>query len=138
MTKLEEMLIRHEGIRMQPYTDSVGKLTIGVGRNLTDVGISEDEAKDMLRADIWRAQKTLERVLPEAWALTEARRDALINMAFNMGEGRLRGFKKMIAAIKVHDYDEAARQALDSKWAQQVGARAHELATIIKTGAYFK
>lgn len=138
MTNLEKLLIKHEGIRLKPYLDSVGKLTIGVGRNLDDVGISEDEALDMLREDIFQARKIVDALVPNAWALSEARRDALINMAFNLGGPRFSSFKKMIAAVNRQDFDEAARQALDSKWASQVGARAHELATMLKTGEYFK
>lgn len=138
MTKLEEMLVRHEGMRLKPYLDTVGKLTIGVGRNLDDVGIHENEALDMLREDIFQAKKVVDALIPGAWALSEARRDALINMAFNLGAPRFRSFKRMVDAVNRQDFDEAARQALDSKWAQQVGARAHELATMLKTGEYFK
>lgn len=138
MTNLEKLLIKHEGMRLKPYVDTVGKTSIGVGRNLDDVGIHENEALDMLREDIFQAKKVVDAEIPGAWALSEARRDALINMAFNLGAPRFRSFKKMIAAVNRQDFEEAARQALDSKWAQQVGARAHELATMILTGDYFK
>jgi lysozyme len=55
-------------------------------------------------------------------------------MAFNLGAQRLRGFAKMIKALASAQYDEAARQALESKWARQVGARAERIAAMIREG----
>lgn len=136
MTRLVKMLVRHEGLRLKPYLDSVGKLTIGVGRNLDDVGISEDEALHMLRNDLATAQAAVSKALPFLWTLSEARSDALIDMALNLGEPRFRGFKKMIAAIERRDFEAAAREMLDSKWARQVGARSQELAEMVRTGSY--
>ena len=133
--RLKGMLIRHEGLRLKPYRDSVGKLTIGVGRNLDDIGISEDEAFYLLENDIRRAEETaaecaaLYGVVFES--LPEDARLVLVNMAFNLGY-RIGGFKKMFAALKAGDYEEAAREMLDSRWARQVGERARELSEIMK------
>lgn len=52
ITVLKDMLIRHEGLKLKPYRDTVGKLTIGAGRNLNDLGISEREAMFLLDNDI--------------------------------------------------------------------------------------
>lgn len=133
---LKEQLVRHEALKLMPYRDSVGKLTIGVGRNLDDVGISKDEALVLLDHDIDRARADLARALPWTNDLDPVRRDALTNMVFNMGIGRVRLFDKMLAALKAGDWIEAAQQALDSKWAAQVGSRSHELARQFITGAY--
>ena len=131
------MLIRHEGLRLKPYNDTVGKLTIGVGRNLDDVGISEREAMVLLSSDILQAKTSAAKIFwPEFESLNEARQSALIDMAFNLGEGKLRGFKSMIAAIKNGDFDSAAFHALDSKWATQVGHRANEIAEMLRTGEW--
>lgn len=133
MTKLEQQLIKHEGLRLQPYLDTVGKWTIGVGRNLSDNGISESEALLMLRNDIATAEREL---MSQSWfnALDAVRKDVMINMCFNIGLTRLLGFKNMIAALTVHDYDKAATEMLDSKWARQVGNRAIELSNIMRSG----
>ena len=133
---LKEQLVRHEGLRLKPYRDSVGLLTIGVGRNLDDVGISESEALVLLDHDIDRARADLARAFPWTQNLDPVRRDALTNMCFNIGIGRLRGFAKMLAALQAGNWVEAAEQALDSKWAVQVGSRSHELAKQFITGAY--
>lgn len=125
-------LKRDEGLRLKPYRDSVGKLTIGYGRNLDDMGITEDEAEALLDRDIERAAADLDRALPWWSALPEPRRRGLLNMAFNLGMPRLRGFKKMLAALQAGDGRRAAKEALDSKWARQVGARAERIAALYR------
>ena len=139
MNSLQKMLIRHEGLRLKPYRDTVGKLTIGVGRNLDDVGISEQEALFMLEVDIDRCSaqvlKYIKQNCPDL-TITFARHAALVDMCFNMGMPRLRKFKRMLAAIEKGDWDTAALEALNSKWADQVGARAKEIAEMLRTGEY--
>ncbi len=132
--KLEDTLIRHEGLRLKPYFDTVGKLTIGVGRNLDDVGISEDEAIYMLHADIGRVRVQLAQTFTWYLGLNTARKDVVINMVFNLGLGRFKRFKKTIAAIEVLNWDLAAKEMLKSKWAKQVGRRATELARMMRSG----
>ena len=127
MMDLEESIMLHEGLRLKPYKDSVGKLTIGYGRNLDDMGISEGEAEFMLLEDITRASTAVRQF---SWArkLDHIRADVVTEMVFNMGLPRVLGFKKMIQALREDDYEEAAVQMLDSKWATQVGQRAITLA----------
>lgn len=133
--ELRAMLIRQEGLRLKPYVDSVGKTSIGVGRNLTDNGILESEAYAMLDNDI--AMHTAEAVkLPVFANLDSVRQDVLIDMVFNMGLPRVLGFKHMLAALAAKDWDGAADQMLESKWATQVGNRARELAQMVRTGTY--
>ena len=115
-------------------SDTVGKLTIGVGRNLDDVGISESEAETMLRSDIARSESDLDRTQPFWRTLNDARQEALANMCFNMGITRLLKFRRMWGALMANDFNTAADEALDSRWARQVGARADELAEQIRTG----
>lgn len=133
---LIDQLIRDEGVRLKPYKDSVGKLTIGVGRNLDDVGINELEAEWLLSHDILRAELALEEHLPWTKDLDEVRKAALINMAFNMGIAGLLTFKNTLQAIQEARYDDAANQMLESKWATQVGPRAHRLALQIQSGEW--
>ena len=126
-------LKRDEGFRSKPYKDTVGKLTIGYGRNLDDVGISKREALELLRYDVFVANREL---LSFPWydGLTSCRKRALLNMMYNLGFTRFNKFKKMIKAFKVGDYPLAADEALDSKWATQVGARAERIANLIRGG----
>lgn len=128
---LREQLIRHEGIRLRPYRDTLGWLTIGVGRNLESVGISRDEAMLMLDNDILRVQTEVVKALPWTVSLDRPRCDVLLNMAFNLGTAGLLKFAKMLAAVEAGEYATAAKEMLDSKWATQVGARAEELAAIM-------
>lgn len=133
---LIDQLKRDEGIRFKPYRDSVGKLTIGVGRNLDDVGINELEAEWLLSHDIDRATTTLTEHIPWAKDLDEVRRAVLVNMTFNMGIAGLLQFKNTLADIQAGKYDDAADKMLESKWAEQVGPRAHRLAIQMKTGCW--
>lgn len=136
MDQLTAQLKRHEGYRSKPYLCSAGKLTIGYGRNLDDVGVSRSEAFELLRQDIARARWDVEKNIACANKLNIPRQDVLINMCFNMGIYNLLLFKKMIAALEKRDYDEAAKQMLNSRWATQVGYRAVELAEQMRTGRY--
>ena len=131
---LEEQLLRHEGYRQFPYKCSANKMTVAIGRNLDDRGISKDEAMYLLHNDIVICNQELNLVYPIIKVLSQERHNVLVNMCFNMGIKRLGQFKKMWAALHVGDYEEASKQMLDSKWAGQVGKRADELAEIMKEG----
>lgn len=131
---LAEQLIRDEGIRLFPYRDTMGKLTIGVGRNLDDVGITIAEARYLLDNDIVRAAAAVLARVPMSHRVDDIRRAVLVNMAFNMGIKGLMGFTKMLAAVEAGDWDTAAQEMRNSKWATQVGDRAERLAVQMQTG----
>jgi len=131
---LTEQLIRHEGYRQFPYKDSEGIWTVAIGRNLQDVGVSESEARYLLQQDIAVAWDALQRNHPIVNMLSSVRQDVLTNMCFNMGISRLNGFKKMWAAIDRTDFESAAAEMMDSKWAGQVGGRSEELASQMREG----
>lgn len=130
---LRSQLERHEGLRLKPYRDTVGKLTIGYGRNLEDVGISRDEADFMLDNDIDQVERQLETV-DEYQSLCPCRQTVIANMAFNMGFAGVMEFKNMWAAIGRKDWSRASKEMLDSHWSRQVGSRAVELSEIMRTG----
>lgn len=132
---LRTLLESHEGRRAFPYRDTVGKLTIGVGRNLTDRGLAEDEIDLLLANDIAIAAETCGEIFGPAFAAFPApRRHALISMAFNVGGPRLAAFRRMRAAITAGQWDAAASEALDSRWARQTGRRANEIAVMLRRG----
>lgn len=133
MTDIEliQMIKRHEGVRLRPYHCSAGRLTIGVGRNIQDNGISEDEAEMLLLNDVQTCKKLANKYFPWYKKLNSDRQAVIINMMFNLGFARFKYFKKMIAAIELGDYKEASIQMLDSRWANQVGQRAIELSEIM-------
>ena len=129
---LKETLIKHEALKLKPYKDSLGILTIGVGHNL-ERGISEAAAMFILDEDIADARREAQQF---AWFyyLNDVRQNVVINMVFNIGITRFKGFKKMIAALDKGYFPLAANEMLDSKWASQVGSRATELAKIMEIG----
>ena len=134
MDKMIEQLVDHEGLELHPYEDSLGILTIGVGRNLEERGISEDEAFYLLGNDIEIIWDELIKQHPIVEDLDDQRQMILLDMAFNMGVPRLGKFKKMWAAIEDGDMIEASKQALDYRWADQVGRRAERLAERLTSG----
>ncbi len=131
---LRQQIIRDEGLRLVPYTDTVGRLSIGYGRNLTDVGISQVEASSLLDNDLTRAVSDLQRTFPFVTELDSTRFVVLACLSFNLGIGRLSKFVKMWAAIRRHDYETAAMEMMESHWAEQVGARATRLAESMRSG----
>jgi len=133
MKEMVKQLELHEGLRLKPYYDTVDKLTIGIGRNLEDTGISKAEASFMLQNDLIRIIAELDEQMPWWRELTENRRRILVDMAFNLGTFGLSQFRDMLAATKVGDFDGASKEMLDSKWAKQVGSRAERLAKAMKT-----
>ena len=136
ITNLKDQLLRDEELRLKPYTDSVGKLTIGVGRNLTDKGISLQEAQLMRDNDIADATADLQTALPWTATLDDVRLGAMRNMTFNLGIGGLLEFHDFLGKMQRGDFPGAAGAMLDSLWARQVGARATRLSMQIQEGTW--
>lgn len=135
---LRELLIEDEGLRLKPYRCTEGKLTIGVGRNLEDVGITREEAMMLLDHDITRATNAAADVVGRDvfGSLNPARQAALTSMAFQMGRAKLEGFNRMLLAVRSGDWQNAYDNALDSKWARQTPERANRIADMILTGEW--
>lgn len=130
---LRAQIVRHEGLRLKVYNDSLGIPTIGVGRNLRDKGISEMEAMILLENDLGDVLRDLDREFPWWRHMSEIRQLVLADMAFNMGISRLKGFRKALAGMAEGRYGYAADELLDSRWAGQVGPRALRLAHMMRT-----
>lgn len=130
---LAAMLEQHEGRRSHPYRDHVGKLTIGVGRNLDDRGLSADEIDVLLANDISIARTGCRALFPAFDGFNSKRQAGLISMAFNLGQTRLAGFRRMRAAVNAGNWTDASTEALDSYWAGQVGRRASQIAALLRS-----
>jgi lysozyme len=133
MATLKDQLILHEDLRLKPYVDTVGKVTIGVGRNLDDKGISKVTALQMLDEDIeecWKDMKTF----PWFDGLDDIRKRVLLDMRFNLGPSRFRKFKNMLKHLEKGEFDDVAEHMLDSLWAKQTKTRAIRLARMMITG----
>lgn len=133
---LVALLIQHEGEKLHPYRCTAGKLTIGVGRNLDDKGISIKESRFLLQNDLEDAERDARTFCVEFGYLLPARQAVLIDMAFNLGLGGLLNFKKFQKALDRKDFDAASKEMLDSAWAKQVGQRAQTLSTMMRTGSF--
>jgi len=133
-SKSLDLLKKHEGLRLTPYKDSVGLLTVGYG-HLLDQPITQQQADLYLDEDYENAMHDCERL---SWFddLDEARAGVVVNMVFNLGLAGFRGFKKTIHLIEMGMYEDAADEMKDSRWADQVGTRADELSEIMRTGEW--
>ena len=133
--KLIEQIKRHEGLSLKLYKCTSDKWSIGYGLNL-DAGITEELAELILE---YQVKCTVSELRKLEWFFnidSVARHDVIVNMAFNLGVAGVCKFHKMINAISLHDYHQAAIEMLDSKWAKQVGNRAIELAEQMRSGVY--
>jgi lysozyme len=140
---LLRMLKRHEGTgplddegNFMPYTDSEGYLTVGYGICLDCTGLRPHEADFLLYSRVDETQRQLRLAIPWFSRLSPVRQAALTDMAYNLGITKFLGFKKTIDHLKHDDWAGAAREMLDSRWAEQVGERAVELSEMIRTGSW--
>lgn len=135
--KLKAELRRDEGFVPHVYEDSEGFATIGIGRMVDKRrggGVTLDEAQYLLENDIGKALKAAREAFPWFDDLSDNRQRAITNMVFQMGIGRLRGFRKMLAAIEDGNFDLAAAEAKDSKWYRQTPERAERVIALIREG----
>lgn len=144
-------LILHEGMVLKPYRCPMGKLTIGVGRNLDDNplsseelralgdykhGITENGAKMLLRNDILRCYEQLKKHIAGFEELDPDRQYALLDMCFQLGFKGLKKFRKMLKAIEKKDFIWASFECLTSDYAKQTPKRARRVAQAIKIGKF--
>lgn len=129
-----EQLQRHEGLRLFPYYCPAGKITIGYGRNLEDNGITPHEADYLLAHDVENAINDACHLFVNFALLTPNRQAVLVNMAFNLGRKRLSKFVRLRHYMQQGDYNNAAKEILDSLWAKQVGQRAVMLSRLMQQG----
>lgn len=136
-----QLIEMHEGFRSKPYRCTSGKLTIGIGRNIEDRGITRDEAHYLLCEDVDNVDQELTEALPWYWHLNDARKNALIDLGFNMGVPTLLEFRNTLGLMREKRYDAAASELLrgsgpdgKSLYYSQVGKRAETIAEIIRSG----
>ena len=120
-------LKRHEGQKLKIYLDTEDKWTVGVGHNLSDNGISQAASDFILAEDTQIAANDALKLVPNFSELSDIRQEVIINMSFNLGYPRLKGFRKFLSAIEEGSFDEAANEMKDSRWFKQIGGRAWEL-----------
>lgn len=132
--KLLHQLKRDEGLRLKPYQDTRGILTIGYGRNLEQVGISHEEAQTMLENDALKAYQAARLLVRNFESLSENRQLVIINMVFNLGAQGFKRFRKLIQAIEANDFKKAVLEMRDSQWYEQVPNRAQRLIQLMGSG----
>jgi len=148
MSHLRDQLKFEEGTKLEAYYDSKGVLTIGTGRNLESAPyfngvkiphkITQALNDEILDYDIGTITGELRQRWPRLDELDKARRDAFINMAFQMGVPRFMGFERMRAAAMARNWPLAKKEALNSKWAREFEERAKRVAGQILTGKYYE
>lgn len=141
-TRLIAELEEHERFVPYAYPDSEGYWTIGFGRMIDGRlggGVTKEEGLYLLNRDIDKAKATVSKIEPRWTDLTPERQRVLLNMAHNLGYKRLAGFVKMWDAIREYldgagddALNRAAYEMRHSKWADQVGKRAEQLAKIME------
>lgn len=133
---VKELIIYHEKLRLKPYKCPAGKLTIGIGRNLEDRGISRREALFLFEEDVRQSLVECYSNFDFWHDLDGVRQAVLLDMCFNLGITKLLEFKQTLQFVREKKYKEAAEQMLKSRWAKQVGDRAQRLAQMMETGEW--
>lgn len=146
---LRDMIKRHEGYHGKPYVCGGGHSTIGWGHNMDDEPlpphmreyldahgqITEAMAEELLTKDIKDATDDCTVLYPDFNQFSPSRKNALIDFLFNVGIKTAMTFKATNLAINEERWNDAANQILKSKYARQVGARAKEVASLLRDGA---
>ncbi len=133
MTEIQELLIGHEGLKLKPYRDKKGILTIGVGRNLEDDGISKNEALYMLNNDIKTATSDLKSIFDDFELYPKKVQLVLTDMMFNLGKPRFSGFVNMIAAVKERNWKNMIKEMKDSNWCRELTERCEHDVSLIES-----
>ena len=133
---VRQSLMRDEGLRLMPYKDTTGHVSIGYGRNLDGVGISLDEARAMLENDIDRAEDAVLKAFDWAADLDPVRYGVLVMLCFNLGIRTLMTFQRTLQAMKDREWEQAALHLLNSKAASQTGQRYVRYARLLRTGEW--
>jgi len=146
--ELKAQLTYEEGRKLKKYKCTAGHWTIGIGHNLDAKPkmrdwvipsiISDRDCDAIFMVDVQDVVESLTKAYPNLRTLSPARRDALLNMAFQMGTAGVMKFKQMFAALDDKDWQRAKAMALDSNWAKQTPSRAHRVANQLGTGEYYK
>ena len=130
MSRLLQSVKKHEGYRNKVYLDTLGKRTVGVGHLCVEDFWEDNKEYEekflmtILEHDLQTAIKGADRVLVECPVLDDLAKEIIIEMVFQLGETGVSKFKNMIKALKIPDYQTAAIEMLDSKWAKQTPERA--------------
>ena len=131
MDRLLQSVKKHEGYRNKVYLDTLGKRTVGVGHLCVedfwedDKEYSEEMLMNILKDDLKNAIEGAERLLKDCRILDSLAKEIIVEMVFQLGETGVSKFKNMLKALKEGpDYQTAAIEMLDSKWAKQTPNRA--------------
>ena len=129
----EQQLKKYEGYRKIIYHCPAGKLTVGYGRNVESVGLSQEEALYLLRDDIKRCQAEYKNFFGDTSDISDLRQATIIDMIFNLGMTKFKQFKNLIAYYERRDFTGASQEMLNSTWAEQFPLHVHELAYMMRT-----
>ena len=140
---LREQLKIDEGVKYEIYNDHLGYATFGIGHLIVEgdeehgkplgTPVSEQRVNAIFEEDVKKYISESKKVFPNLDDLPETAQEVIVNMCFNMGAPRLWGFKKFIAGVNSGNWNTAAIEMMDSRWARQVGDRAVRLKNRILT-----
>ena len=127
-----QMLARDEGYKLNLYRCPAGKLTVGIGHNIEDRGLTSTVIDLIFEEDLADAVKSASHIFGEVFdSFSTIRKLAIVNLIFNLGETKFREFEKTIAFIRAGRWKEASIELLDSRYARQVGIRANRIAIML-------
>jgi lysozyme len=126
-------LERDEGTRLKPYVDTQGKVSIGIGHNLTDDGLTLSQVTAIFNDDLDEAMREADAAFPWLELVDPTIGTVVYELTFNLGVGELQTFRKMLAAMEAGDKTTAANELESSAWYTQVGTRGPRLVALLRS-----
>ncbi|QDP56855.1 MAG: putative endolysin [Prokaryotic dsDNA virus sp.] len=129
---LLENIKESEGFRSSVYDDSLGIPTIGYGFAIKDLHLTRDDCDKILERKVAELKIRVHNKFPFIITLPESIQDVVIECCYQLGVTGFSKFKKTLAYLEAHEFEKAALEMLDSKWAKQTPNRAKKLSDIVK------
>ena len=135
MERLLKSVKQHEGYRNKVYKDTLGKRTVGYGHLCVEDHWEDNreytvpELERVLEADLNNAIQGTESLCSNCPDLKDQAKELIVEMVFQLGKTGVSKFRNMWKALGQDppQYDVAAKEMLDSRWAKQTPNRAKEM-----------
>lgn len=98
------------------------------------IELTQEQSRALLNLCIIDAIAWLVKLFPNFWTYTQPRQIALLDIGFNLGETKFRGFKQMISCILAGNWAGASGEALHSEAAEELPTRYNYDAGLLRAG----
>ena len=130
--ELLDSIRKHEGYRAKVYKDTLGYDTIGYGFAIKDLELDEDICAIILRRKLESLIRTVNFKYGWFKSMPDEVQNVIIEMCYQLGVSGFGKFVKTIGYLQTFQFEKAADEMLDSRWAKQTPNRAKALSDIVR------